>query len=390
MAEGLAEAGHEVAVIAGQPFYPAWRTLPGHNALAFSRSREHGVDVTRVPHYVPRRPTGIRRVLHQASFAAAAMGPLLARAVAMRPDVVIAIAPSLLAAPLAGIVAKLCGARSWLHVQDFEVDAALALGFLGPGGGIARRFERAVLAGFDRVSTLSPAMQARLADKGVPGERITELRNWADAAIRPLPASQDLRNRLGIETPHVALYSGTLATKQGLDILVTAARRLEARADLTVVVCGDGAGRAQLAHDAKGLANLRLIPLQPREILGELLALASVHLLPQRADAADLVLPSKLANMLAAGRPVVATAGTATSLACEVEGCGLVTPPGDAAAFADAIAALLDDRALYARTAAEARRRAEERWKRQRILADFETELLALTAARARTAETAA
>jgi colanic acid biosynthesis glycosyl transferase WcaI len=77
--------------------------------------------------------------------------------------------------------------------------------------------------------------------------------------------------------------------------------------------------------------------------MGGLLALARLHVLPQIAEAADLVLPSKLSNMLSSGRPVVATAAPGTGVACEIEGCGLITPPGDAAALAGAIARLVDD-----------------------------------------------
>jgi len=109
--------------------------------------------------------------------------------------------------------------------------------------------------------------------------------------------------------------------------------------------------------------------------LPELLALADVHLLPQIAGAADLVLPSKLTNMLASGRAVVATAALGTGLADEVEGCGVVTPPGDALAFADAITRLIDDHTMRTRLGATARVRAEERWSRNAILKRFEVNL---------------
>jgi colanic acid biosynthesis glycosyl transferase WcaI len=106
-----------------------------------------------------------------------------------------------------------------------------------------------------------------------------------------------------------------------------------------------------------------------------------VHLLPQIAGAADLVLPSKLTNMLASGRAVLATADAGTGLAGEVEGCGIITPPEDARAFADAIVTLIDNpqqREMYGRNA---RIRAEERWSKTRILADFEVKLAALAQA---------
>jgi colanic acid biosynthesis glycosyl transferase WcaI len=390
MAEFLSAAGHEVEVIAGQPYYPGWRIMPGHGAWTYSRRRENGVDVMRVPHYIPRHPTGLRRVAHHASFAAAAWPPLLTRALTTRPDVIVAIAPSLAAAPMADLAARLCGAKSWLHIQDFEVEAASAMGHIDGKGGLAALaigFERAMLTRFDRVSSISPAMCQKLAAKGVPPSRIVALRNWADPAVRPLATPSIYRDEWRIETPHVALYSGTLADKQGLDIILEAARLLRHRTDLTFIICGDGANRDALTARAAALPNIRLLPLAPRERLGDLLGLATIHLLPQRADAADLVLPSKLANMMASGRPVIATAAPGTGLAREVEDCGIATPPGNATPFAAAITALIDDPARRAALAASACRRAAERWDRDHILTRLETDLLALAAMSPRPAE---
>jgi colanic acid biosynthesis glycosyl transferase WcaI len=372
MAEALVARGHEVRVIAGNPYYPAWRIADGYNAWAYSNATESGVRVTRVPHYIPAEPSGLRRLFHHASFAATALVPSLWTALTFRPDVVLTIAPSLVAAPVARLAAWVSGARSWLHIQDFEVEAAFATGLLkaeGRGARMARWFERTVLKSFDQVSSISPAMCRRLIEKGVPGTRVTELRNWADVdAIRPMSAPSPYRQQWGISTDYVALYSGNIANKQGIEIVLEAARQLQHRADLTFVVCGEGPNRANLERQATGLSNVQFHDLQPKERLNDLLALATVHLLPQIAGAADLVLPSKLTNMLASGRPVVATAENGSGLYDEVEGCGLLVRPGDAPAFAGAISRLLDNRELSSALGATARQRAEEHWAKRAIL----------------------
>ena len=188
-----------------------------------------------------------------------------------------------------------------------------------------------------------------------------------------------LRKELGITSRYVALYSGNIANKQGLDILPQVARALAQRDDLTIAICGDGPFLPRLRELAQGCANIRFFALQPVEKLNDLLAMADIHLLPQISDAADLVLPSKLTNMLASGRPVVATAQPGTALADEVAGCGITVPPGDAGAMAEAIGALLDDAQKRKTCGEAARRRAIERWDSRAILARFETELSALT-----------
>lgn len=384
LAEALVALGHEVGVVAGKPYYPSWSVPADQRGGWIRRSSENGVGVTRVAHYVPANPSGLRRILHHFSFAMSSLLPLLARARGLRPDIVFTVAPSLIGAPIGALAARLVGARSWLHVQDFEVEAAMATGLVDGSGAVARAahaFERFVLARFDRVSSISPAMCRKLVEKGIPSTRVVEFRNWADIdGIRPLEGHSSYRAEWGVRTPHVALYSGNIANKQGIDIVVAAARRLRHREDLTFVVCGEGPNRANLEAQAADLPNMIFRDLQPKERLGDLLGLASVHLLPQLASAADLVLPSKLTNMLASGRPVVATAHPETGLATEVEGCGLVVPPGDEAAFADAIAGLIDDEAARIEIGRRARRRAVERWSTPTILEKLEAEFVSLAA----------
>jgi colanic acid biosynthesis glycosyl transferase WcaI len=375
LAQSLAAAGHEVTAIVGRPYYPAWQPFPGSSA-GWAAASEEGVRIVRCPHYIPAAPTGAKRLIHHASFAASALVPVLRAALSARPDVVFTVAPSLMSVPVAWLAAKLGRAKLWLHVQDFEVEAAFATGLMDAGSGLAgaaRWVENRLLGLADRVSTISPQMIAKLGEKGVAPARRYELRNWADDSIVfPVElADNPYRREWDLGARKVALYSGNIANKQGLEIVIDAARILAARDDLTFVICGQGPNRERLEALAAGLPNVRFADLQPSERMGDFLSLASIHLLPQLAGAADLVLPSKLANMLASARPVVATALAGTGLADEVEGCGLVVPPGDAAAMAGAIARLLDDEALAASLGQAALVRAKERWSRQAILARF-------------------
>ncbi|HVR91965.1 MAG TPA: WcaI family glycosyltransferase [Novosphingobium sp.] len=386
LAEALVERGHRVTAIAGKPYYPQWRGDPAF-AGGWKHSVENGVALTRCPHYIPAAPTGPRRILHLASFALSALGPALRGALTRRPDrpeLVIAIAPALLGVLAAWLAAKLAGARLWVHLQDFEVEAAVATGLLGDKGPAARLalwVEARILLLADKVSTISPQMCARLLAKGVAAGRVIEIRNWSDTRFRAdATLEQALRARWGLLDAAVCLYSGNIARKQGIEVLVEAARMLAGRSDIVFVICGEGPNRAALEALAAGLPNLQLHDLQPAENMGAMLALARLHLLPQIAGAADLVLPSKLTNMLASGRPVIATTEAGTGLASEIEGCGLITPPGDAAALAAAIVALVDDPPRCAKLGETARQRAVERWDKMAVVERFEQAALALVA----------
>ncbi len=374
LAEALATRGARVKAVVGQPYYPQWRAYPGYGG-GWRAESEGGVEVVRCPHYIPADPGGLKRTLHLLSFAVSALVPALCAVVRrreQRPQLVIAIAPALLSVVTAWLCARLAGAKLWIHIQDFEVEAALATGLMSrrnPAALFATWLEARLLRLGDQVSTISPQMAAKLAEKGVVEERIRELRNWSDVRFAPDPeAAELLRREWGLEGRIVALYSGNIARKQGIEILIEAARALQDRRDIAFVICGEGPNRAALEALASGLPNAQLHDLQPAERMGGLLAMADLHLLPQIAGAADLVLPSKLTNMLASGRAVVATCEPGTGLHAEVQGCGIVVAPGDAAALATAIATLAEDPKRRTELGQAALLRARERWSKAAII----------------------
>ena len=375
LCQGLAARGNAVSIVTTVPYYPQWRVWPGWRGLRWRRTHENGVDVARVPVYVPAKPTGARRIALYLSFLASAFLPALYRARGERPDVVVAIAPTLIAAPLALLCARIAGARSLLHVQDFEVGAALGTGLIDGRGRLARLaawFERTIIRRFDLATSISPQMCARLASLRGSDAGIYQLRNWSDTrAVLPLDRPSLLRERWGITTPHVVLYAGNLGNKQGIEILTDVAALLAPRGDVTIVICGEGPARERLAEAASTLANVQMRPLQDIAMLPELLGLATLHVIPQRPQVADMVLPSKLTNILASGRPVIATAEPDTGLAQEIRGAGLVVPPEDADALAAAIAALLDDPDRRAELGRGARAKAERDWGQEMILDRF-------------------
>ncbi|MEJ8854246.1 glycosyltransferase WbuB [Variovorax robiniae] len=378
MAAWLAAAGHEVRVVTAPPYYPDWAVWPGYSATRFRRETWRGVEVFRTPVWVPAKVSGVKRLVHLSSFALASLPSLFAQW-RWRPEVVWMTAPPLVCAPGALAFAKMRGARAWLHIQDFEVDAAFDLGLLRGERlrGWVTGVERWLLRRFDRVSTISQRMLERAASKGVDAARLRSLPNWADvSSIRPLKAASPYRSELGIrQDAVVALYSGNMGAKQGLEILSDVALLLQHNPAIQFVYCGFGPGRAVLEERCKGMANVRFMDLQPVERLGDLLGLADIHLLPQRADAADLVMPSKLTGMLSSGRPVVATAHADTELGRVVRNCGLVVEPEKPEALAAAIATLAGDPDMRAEFGASARAFAERYIAQDAVLKQFEIDV---------------
>jgi colanic acid biosynthesis glycosyl transferase WcaI len=343
--EHLVALGCEVHVVTAPPHYPGWAAQHGHSPRRWTRESLAGAMVHRCPLYLHPKMSGVRRLFAPLSFALSSAPVALWQILRRRPDVVLVVEPALFAAPAGLIAARLVGAKTVLHVQDLEVEAAFAVGHLGKAGAaerLATLFDRTVTRAFDRVVTISNRMAKRIAAKGVAPHRIAVVRNWVDLKrIRPLDGPSPYRAELGLPAnAFVALYAGNLGVKQGVRVLVEAARALADRPEVVFVVAGEGPMRPALEEAAAGLPNLRLLPFQPEARMRDFLGLADVHLLPQERDAADLLLPSKLGGMLASGRPIVATAEAGTELAGFLGPAAVLTPPGDAAALAEAITAL--------------------------------------------------
>ena len=404
MATWLALQGHQVRVITAPPYYPAWRVSEGYRADSYTTQTWHGVKVYRCPLWVPAKPSGTKRVLHLASFALSSLPVLLAQ-VFWRPQVVWVVEPALMCAPAAAAVARLSGGKAWLHVQDFEVDAAFSLGLLR-GAWVQRAVlaaERWLMRRFDVVSTISLRMHELLIKKGVPKERTMLAPNWVDIeSVTPsayvaldvldgTTANSNLfRDKLGIGPDKVvALYSGNMGAKQGLELLAQVAQLLVQHPRIVFVLCGNGMGRDDLMQRCKGLPNVHFLDLQPLELLNDLLGMADVHLLPQRADAADLVMPSKLIGMMASGRPVLATAQLGTELSNVVTGgapdadgrrkrgrCGMVVPPEQPEVFARALEILAEDDNGRYRMGLAARHYAETHLHTDTVLGHLQTRML--------------
>lgn len=378
----LTEMGHEIRVVTAVPYYPNWGTSAGYSQWRYSSETIQGTRVSRCPLWVPRNPNGPRRLLHLASFALSSSVRLVAQA-RWQPQAVLLVAPTLFCAPAAWVVARLSGARSWLHIQDFELDAAVGLGLFRKNWlrSLAECFERFWLQRFDRVSTISDAMLARLALKGVADNRRVLFPNWVDTrVIYPLANPSAFRSELKLPANAVvALYAGAMGEKQGLEIVLDSARRLTAESRLIFVLAGAGSSRTRLEGMSRSMTNVRWLPVQPTDRLNDLLNLANIHLLPQHAGAADLVMPSKLTGMLASGRPIVATATPGTELANIVVKFGAVTPPGDIDSFAAAILRFVGDSTARTDYGARARQYAETHLDYVATVQRFERELVRIS-----------
>lgn len=379
MCSWLAAQGHEVRVVTTPPYYPEWKIKNGYSGKRYRTEYLDAVKVVRCPLWVPAKPSGLKRIAHLFSFAISSLPVAFSQALFWRPDMVFTVEPAIFSAPGAWFAARIGGAKSWLHIQDFELDAAFDMGIVkGPAiKSFIMGLEKKLLKRFDTVSTISPRMMDKLSAKGVDGFQKFLFPNWVDTAgIYPQPHKNTIRKELGIpESRIVLLYSGNMGEKQGLEIVIDAARALSHNNELSFILCGDGAVKNKIMELAKDLDNVRFMDLQPLEKLNDLLNMADIHLLPQRADIEDLVMPSKLLGIFSSGKPVIATAHDNTQIARAITDRGLVVKPGDARAFTEAILALSTDSEKRKKYGEAARNYCVQNWGKLEVLARFEEKM---------------
>ncbi len=388
MAVWLAKRGHTVTAIAAPPHYPEWKVSPGYVRKKIFAEQHAGVQIYRVPCFVPNPDelNALNRIRMETTFSMNAL-KVWSRILASRSrfDIVIAVSPPLQVSLYPLIYSRFRAVPWVLHVQDLQVDAAIRLGLLkGRFARILYGIESYFLSRATRVSTITEAMRRRIIKKGVPERNTWLFPNWSDISfVRPLSRENNFRRAVGVRDDEIlVMYAGNMGEKQGLELVLYAAERLKGEESIKFALIGSGAARSRLERLAKELrlSNVMFLPVQPWERLPEMLAAADIHLVVQRREAADLVMPSKLANILAAGRPSVVTADPSTALyqVLAEYNAGLVTPPGDVEAFVHAIKRLSDDFELRKQMGQNARAYAERYLDKEKILSGFEQRLVGL------------
>ena len=337
MTRGLTRRGYRTHVVTTHPHYPEWRVSPGYGQ--WSRS-EHldGADVLRLRHYVPRKPSGIRRLLSELSF-----GARLLAAPLRQPDAVIAVSPALFSSALAALRLKVFHRQTPLivWVQDLYW---LGLRETGQAGGLSSRIiqltEKWLLSKADRVVVIHDRFADRVSDDfDIPRERIHVVRNWTHLAPTPPIDRTAARAARGWGDEVVVLHAGNMGIKQGLGNVVDAARLAAERGEnVRFVLMGGGGERDRLRALGDGIPTLQFIDPLPDAEFSAALAAADILLVNEYPGVSEMAVPSKLTSYFSSGRPVIAATDAKGITADEVRsaGAGVVVPAASPKALLDA------------------------------------------------------
>jgi colanic acid biosynthesis glycosyl transferase WcaI len=382
LCEHLERHGHEVEMVCGFAYYPSWTKTPEDRGRLFRTDDVRGVPVHRCWQYVPRKASALKRIIHEGTFV---LTSFLRQLTLRAPDAYVVVSPPLLLGAAAWVLSKLKRRPFVFHVQDLQPDAAAGLGMLKQGALIRAlyKLEAIAYAKAARVSGITPGMLDAFRRKGVADRKLVLFPNGVTLPnLSSQPAPGAFRQRHAIRPDEfIVLYSGNLGVKQGLDILVEAARQLPAKA--RVVICGEGAQKEHLAGLIRryDLANVTMLPLQAEEQYREMLVDADVCVITQQRGSGGFFFPSKLLTTLAWQKPVLTVADEESELVRALrEGAfGLNVEPGDAQKLAEAVAQLSADREQLRRFA-EAGRHYVEQFEMEHVLERFTAQLEKLVA----------
>lgn len=374
----LAERGHQVTAVVAFPHYPQWKKTDAYRGVFFASEIFRGVHLIRVPMYIPRHPSPIRRIAYDTSYclSALAAGGLLGGS----PDVIVAMCSPLQAGLVAAVLGRVRRAPFVFHLQDLLPEGAVALGMLRNPLAIkaAETIAWSIYTQAKLVTAIDYGFLDALERKGIPKSKLIYLPNWVDLAwLRPLPRMNSFRHRVGAgKNDFLVGYIGNFGFKQRMETLVEAARLLRDRRDIRFVLVGDGPRKQEVVSSAvkAQLENVEFFGVQPRDALPEMLAANDLHILHQRAEVVDIVAPSKLLTYSASRRPIL-FAGVPESAGAKFvqeADVGRLVSPEDPEALAAAIVALQRDDAERDRLAHNGRLYVEENFNRDRVLARAE------------------
>jgi len=377
----LANHDYEVTMVTSFPYYPHWKVQEPYSGRFYKKEilMDGNLTLYRCPLYVPSKPTGARRLLQEVSFFLSAFLVIVRLLFKKKNDVVVCISPPFHLGFLALFYRFFKGSPVIYHVQDLQIEAAKELKILKSNFVFNTLFamEKIILNKVNSVSTISDGMLKKI--KAKTKNKVLFFPNWVDTMnYFPVSSMENLKGNWGFsKNDKIVLYSGSIGEKQGLDSLINICIKTIDYEEIKFVICGTGPYKnklIQLAKDAN-LTNIYFLPLQDNHVFNDFLNIADVHLVIQKENASDLVMPSKLTTILSVGGLAIVTANLDTTLGDVIteHKMGVVTRPEDEEGLLMAI--LKCCRKDYSEERFNARKYAEIFLSKESIMQRFENEI---------------
>jgi glycosyltransferase involved in cell wall biosynthesis len=327
---------HDVTVLCGRPSYDPTERRPWH----FCQTEQQGrVRILRVGSTDYPRVQMKKRIFNYLSYVLLAVP----RALFLPCDVVLAMTDP----PFEGIVGALVSLlkrKPYVYnIRDMYPDMAVGGSIVKPGliSLVWEKLHRWALRRATRVVVLGEDMRKRIVAKGVDQARVVVVRDGAEIpspGTPPASLDPDVIRAIRGNFKFILLHAGNLGFYGAWDTLLAGARQC-AGEGIGLVFVGQGAQCDRLKSAAAGAPNVRFFPFFPGSKIPSVLAAADAHLITVKRGLEGVVVPSKMYDILAAGKPIVALAPRECDVVSigEQRGFAISADPDDAAGFADAV-----------------------------------------------------
>lgn len=389
LCEGLVARGHSVSVLTTFPHYEKFRVWDEYRGKWLETDVRNGVEVKRTTVYANgNKQKMLHRLLSYLSFnVLATMVGTLSR---QDYDVILCSNGSFFSGLAATVIGRLKGAPFIYNVQDLYPETPIQAGQISNRFviGALEKLEQFMYARAAHVSVIAPSFQRNLVNKRVPDGKIATIPNFVDVDfIRPYPKDNAFSREHGLTNKFVVTHAGNLGYVYDLDALLDVARMVRSESNIRFLIVGDGVDRGRLQDRAAtlGLDNVQFLPFQPRDRLPLLRAASDVQVALYRHGSARFSMPSKVYEIMASGRPVLASADMDSDLSQLVArtGCGICIEPHSPEKLGAALLALYRDPALRRRMGRCGRDEAVRTYSREAIVAQYEDLCRTVVASRA-------
>ena len=380
VAKTLIAQGHEVEIVTALPNYPTGKIFPEFQGKFYQYENWQGMSIHRVWTYVAMG-AGMKRLLNYFSFVFTAFYGL---SKAQKPDYIFVESPPLFLSLTAWVASRWWGVPFIFNVADVWPDSIRALGLMDDGL-FLRLAGKLELWSYRRAAFINAVTYGNketfLRRKNVPENKILFLPNGIDTELfYPRKADAAWRMELGLDDRPLIVYAGTQGYAHGIDVALYAAKILQdQQVAVQFVFVGGGSEKPRLQALAKDLAldNVQFWQPRPNKDIAELYALAMAGL-STLADtpAFDDIRPVKIFGVMASAKPLLYSGSGEGARLVEVAQAGLVTPPQDAEALAQAVETLLADPALCQHLGEQGRAYVQENLQWPKIIDCWIKELL--------------
>lgn len=345
LAVRLKAKGHAITIITAMPNYPTGRVFDQYRGRILALEKMDGMRIIRTA-VCPSKSTNLMtRLASYMSFVVTSF--LLGMWLVGKQDLLIVESPPLFLGLSGWPMARIARAKLVFMVSDIWPDVAVRMGDMisRRQARLLERLESLIYRRCNCVALTNPGAVEQVRSR-FPDVPCGVISNGVDTKFfRPELRSEHIRREFGIQPGEFAVgYCGLHGIFQGLEVVIEAAKRLQDHPHVRIVMVGEGPTKMDLISRAQaaGLKNIAFYPQQPKSRMPAILASMDASLIPLAASLPG-TMPSKVYEALAAGVPMVVTAGCEAEQLVRRYHVGRLFPPGDADALAGAIRDLADN-----------------------------------------------